>query len=503
MLAVAKRMVIWLVVIGVASLVSSLNIAWAGDGGALYPPGGSVWASDGGGQYPSGWRWGIDPTPFRRPQPSLLGTTGFFDLPTSESLRQGNFAIGLFGAFEHVFKTRFSDGAAVTRLDLERYSLTLGGAYGILDNLELGVAVPGLTTDAEIKQIVAGDVSSGDNHETGFGKIRIGLKYRPATLDFSSLRSVGFAGLALEPFVDIQTHGTERGLSYPYRDQDTVYGVNLLMGGQAGPIGINWRLGYSRTDGSNVDNFLVVGSPFNIDTRGFSDGERFSYALAFNFQPGPNLNLILKGDGDTSVRHPWDTNQDWRLNVLAGAIYGLPNGLAVHAGWQVDLHDPLPGGEVSELDYRIIAGVSYSFAKPVAAPPPPPPLPPPPPPPAPPAERRVERVVLQSVHFEFDRSRLTPLGRRVLDEAAQKLKDDPRLTVEIEGHTDSIGTELYNLGLGQRRAEVVKGYLVLRHQVEATRMTAVSYGESRPIADNRTAEGRALNRRVEFKVLIR
>ena len=159
----------------------------------------------------------------------------------------------------------------------------------------------------------------------------------------------------------------------------------------------------------------------------------------------------------------------------------------------------------SDLDIsNAVAGVAFHFPRRVVAPPPPPlPPPPPPPPPTPPAERRVERVVLQSVHFEFDRSRLTPLGRRVLDEAAQKLKDDPRLTAEIEGHTDSIGTELYNLGLAQRRAEVVKGYLALRHQVEANRMTAVSYGESRPIADNRTAEGRALNRRVEFKVLVR
>jgi outer membrane protein OmpA-like peptidoglycan-associated protein len=154
----------------------------------------------------------------------------------------------------------------------------------------------------------------------------------------------------------------------------------------------------------------------------------------------------------------------------------------------------------SDLDIsNAVAGVAFHFPRRVAAPPPPPP----PPPPAPPAERRVERVVLQSVHFEFDRSSLTPLGRRVLDEAAQKLQDDPRLTAEIEGHTDSIGTELYNLGLAQRRAEVVKGYLVLRHQVEASRMTTASYGESRPIADNRTAEGRALNRRVEFKVLVR
>jgi OOP family OmpA-OmpF porin len=91
----------------------------------------------------------------------------------------------------------------------------------------------------------------------------------------------------------------------------------------------------------------------------------------------------------------------------------------------------------------------------------------------------------------------------VLDEAAQKLQENPNLSVEIEGHTDSIGTELYNLGLGKRRAEVVKGYLVLRHQVDPHRMTTLSYGESRPIADNRTDQGRALNRRVEFKVLIR
>jgi OOP family OmpA-OmpF porin len=115
----------------------------------------------------------------------------------------------------------------------------------------------------------------------------------------------------------------------------------------------------------------------------------------------------------------------------------------------------------------------------------------------------VERIVLQPVHFEFDKASLTPVGRRVLDEAAEKLKDNPNLTVEIEGHTDSIGTELYNLGLGKRRAEAVKGYLVLRHQFDPQRMTALSYGESRPIADNRTEEGRALNRRVEFKVLIR
>ena len=124
-----------------------------------------------------------------------------------------------------------------------------------------GGAVPGATTAAEIHQVIGGERSSGDDHETGFGKIRVGLKYRPAELNFPSLSAISFAGLALEPFVEIQTQDTERGLSYPYRDQDTVYGINLLMGGQAGPIGIHWRLGYSRTDGPTVDNFEVIGSP--------------------------------------------------------------------------------------------------------------------------------------------------------------------------------------------------------------------------------------------------
>jgi OOP family OmpA-OmpF porin len=203
----------------------------------------------------------------------------------------------------------------------------------------------------------------------------------------------------------------------------------------------------------------------------------------------------------------------WAAQAVAGLKYYVAPQVALFTEYKY-LHAFNLGWEFSgqavrtDMDiHAAYAGVAFHFPKRVAAAPPPPPPPPPPvappPPPPPPPERRVERVVLQSVHFEFDKSRLTPLGRRVLDEAAQKMKENPNLSVEIEGHTDSVGTDLYNLGLGKRRAEVVKGYLVLRHQVDPKRMTSLSYGEARPIADNRTSEGRALNRRVEFKVLIR
>jgi outer membrane protein OmpA-like peptidoglycan-associated protein/opacity protein-like surface antigen len=207
-----------------------------------------------------------------------------------------------------------------------------------------------------------------------------------------------------------------------------------------------------------------------------------------------------------------DDSNTWGAQGLAGLRYFLSPNVALFAEGKY-LYVPnvkfQDSGTRVYNDFRLATasgGISFHFPhRPPPPPPPPPPLPPPPPPPPPvaPPQAVIETIVLQSVHFEFDKSRLTPLGRRVLDEAAQKLTDNPRLSVVIEGNTDSIGTDLYNLGLGQRRAEVVMGYLVLRHQVDPKRMTPLSFGESRPIADNRTAEGRALNRRVEFKVLVR
>lgn len=106
-------------------------------------------------------------------------------------------------------------------------------------------------------------------------------------------------------------------------------------------------------------------------------------------------------------------------------------------------------------------------------------------------------LVLEGVNFDFDKAVIRPRDYAKLDQDVDAMKAWGDVDVEVAGHTCSIGTEEYNLGLSQRRAEAVRNYLVSKG-VSADRLTARGYGESRPVASNATREGRAQNRRVEL-----
>lgn len=122
---------------------------------------------------------------------------------------------------------------------------------------------------------------------------------------------------------------------------------------------------------------------------------------------------------------------------------------------------------------------------------------PPPPPEAPPPPPTSKKLVLRGVHFDFDKYNLRPEAKPILDEAAKILNENPELSVEVQGYTDSIGTDAYNLALSDRRANTVKDYLVSQG-VAASRLTVEGFGEADPVATNDTEEGRAQNRRVEL-----
>jgi peptidoglycan-associated lipoprotein len=104
--------------------------------------------------------------------------------------------------------------------------------------------------------------------------------------------------------------------------------------------------------------------------------------------------------------------------------------------------------------------------------------------------------------FKFGKSAMPDEAKADIDQLVQQLKSNPNgAYIEIEGHTDNVGSKELNYKLGLERAEAVKRYLYEQHQVPLHKINVISYGEEKPIAPNKTKEGRAQNRRVVIKVL--
>jgi outer membrane protein OmpA-like peptidoglycan-associated protein len=105
-------------------------------------------------------------------------------------------------------------------------------------------------------------------------------------------------------------------------------------------------------------------------------------------------------------------------------------------------------------------------------------------------------------NFQFGKAELPDDAKSRLDGVVSRLKADPQnVFIEIEGHTDNVGTEDWNERLGMERAETVKRYLYEQHQIPLHKMNVISFGETKPVAPNNTRDGRAQNRRVVIKVL--
>lgn len=136
---------------------------------------------------------------------------------------------------------------------------------------------------------------------------------------------------------------------------------------------------------------------------------------------------------------------------------------------------------------------------PPVAPPPPPPATPAPPPPAPVAASS-KVTFAADAFFDFDKAVLKPEGKAKLDDLVSKISGMNLEVIIAVGHTDSIGSDAYNQRLSVRRADSVKAYLVSKG-IEKNRVYTEGKGKKQPVADNKTAAGRAKNRRVEIEVV--
>ena len=256
-----------------------------------------------------------------------------------------------------------------------------------------------------------------------------------------------------------------------------------------------------------------------------------SLDLVYKFFPNSIFRpFILTGAGELQDRigGNLDNNHSWMAEAGVGALTGIGSQsgstrlqLRTEAKYRREFiqNNELIPNNPSDVVFGV--GLQLSFGNPtrpvpvVAAAPPPEPAPiareavvaPPPEPCHAPAGFQVDAnchiieqtVVVRAVDFEFNSTQLTVPAQHTLDEVAAALLTQPELNVVVQGHTDSIGTESYNLGLSQRRAEAVKAYLIGRG-LSAAVLTAKGFGKTKPIATNETAEGRAQNRRVAFEV---
>lgn len=195
----------------------------------------------------------------------------------------------------------------------------------------------------------------------------------------------------------------------------------------------------------------------------------------------------------------------WSWCAVGGGLLGAAIGGAT-AGVLVSEYEGGDGGRDSETAAAAAAGAAgggllgsllgHLICDPIETAPPPPPPPPAKVQPAP----GTKITEIKGVHFDFDKATIKPEGRARLDEAVRVMRENPNLRVVVTGHTDSVGSDAYNMKLGERRARAVADYLI-GQGISPSRIDVRSEGESKPVASNATAEGRAENRRVEIHAL--
>lgn len=324
-------------------------------------------------------------------------------------------------------------------------------------------------------------------------------------------------------YVTPQIGGISVDNDRPLQDKDWLYGLGIgkhVNDGLSIELNLNGAQvggGPGRSDlslyGGSVDFLGVMNragrvSPYVTVGLGAVENQRSPGSNATDFMTQAGLGMMMK---------VWESSDSSRSFSLRPEL---------KARWDD------AGAEGHLVDYIGTLGFQYSFgaaavkaAEPVPTPPPAP-APEPTPPPAPRDSDndgvtdnvdkcpdtaagvavdavgcpRKGSITLEGVTFELNSARLTPESRNILDGVAVDLKKYPRLKVELQGHTDSSGADRYNLTLSQQRANAVRTYLT-EQGVPATQLLAKGYGETQPIDDNASEEGRARNRRVVMSVV--
>jgi peptidoglycan-associated lipoprotein len=403
--------------------------------------------------------------------PTVSGESGLFKILTARTVEQGKGSIGWF------YDNRDRETGDY---DANDHGIVLG--WGLTERLELVGSFVAIRQPDFDYRVESPNEAPLPNPliEEGVGDIQIGLKYRFVD------ETDGRPGVALRGFFKLPTGDEEAGRGSGQVDG----GGDLIISKRSSAAGVAGNFG-----------FRFNGDPDEVDV-----ANELRYGVGINFPGESTVQGVVELIGTSWVGDS-TFDQETAADLVVGFQLRWQNGLRFGAAYQRNLamDEDNPIGEKSRPD-GVVALLTYS---PRPAPPPPPPPPPAPPAPAPaptpappPAPTPAPPVVegpFRDVYFVFDDVTYLFPDRAEQNLAAltDHLKRHPEARLTIEGNTCYIGTNEYNLALGDARARKLKDELVARG-IDSSRISTVSFGEERPAFDNSSEETRQFNRRGHF-----
>lgn len=396
----------------------------------------------------------------------------YMTIHQSKTLCQWKFNLGMYTNYSYE-PLEYADPAGRRRRGIVDDLLTADfqAAIGWTDWFTMGVNFPLIIWETFYNPNVLATTVQKQTFWAKPGDLRVEMKFRLLDIDKYHV------GLAVVPFMYLPTGKSSTFLG---NGMWSPGGKVVVDGNIKNRVFLSFNAGYrnyqeTRYDVNNtnavIDDTIELGLGVNvrINDSWAVLGEIYSESVLKNF-----FDNELQTPTEFLVGGRWTPQKTAKgLGVTLAGGRGITRG-------------------IGSPDFRIVAGVNYR--RPCAPPAPPPPV-------AVEVKAEEKIVITQKIHFEFDRSTIRPISYPILDDVADLLMRNPQIHhVRIEGHTDWIGSDAYNMGLSQRRADSVRTYLINKG-IDPGRLIAVGYGETRPIADNNTVLGRAKNRRVEFTVL--
>ena len=406
----------------------------------------------------------------------------FVTVSSSRTLGTGNFSLGLFLDYAVNTLPYFSDSSGSSNDGNKGYndgitSGSLQASVGVLSFWDLGISLPGV-----ISQSVN---NKGDYHgqfaTMGVTDIRASSKFNlwhDSTSGFALLVSGNFNQIAHNPY-----SGLGAG---------PIIDTELIADTRVSNFTFSANAGYRfRKDGSPY-----VTNSGNKPINPVKDEIIGSGAVQYQV-PDTKLQLIFEAYG-SKPGNDFSSLSARSANILegtAGLRYYYTESIALHIGAGSELIHSM-----SSPDFRVYSGVTWTPKEEAKAPK----QTPPPSPPPPVAEERVpdKIYVIRDILFKFNSSGINQdIAHKSLNSIGESLIASDKLDkLVIEGHTCSIGSESYNEILSRRRAAAIKDWLIKQYHIPASKIIVMGFGKSRPLATNKTPQGRKLNRRVEFKI---